>query len=174
MIYAKLLLVGSVFCLFFGCVPQTIQPQNQTIATNQSKWNVGCQPDQRDPYGKLVERRKCWAMLTDFRQSNQGLTHGVESIFEVNHDGPIIVMQRKRDADICDHRAPKKKAVDGRRIDHLSKEQQINAIRSGRVFVRETNRGWPYCNLNNTVAHIDGADRAYSDMMSQWERLVQK
>ncbi|MEX0753240.1 MAG: hypothetical protein WD073_09995 [Xanthobacteraceae bacterium] len=172
-------LLATACCLVVaGCVATTPDvSQNgagagvsnaNDFTTGTDKWSVGCQDDQRDPYGKPVEKAKCWTFVTYNGQSNDGISMIVATIFEVSAaEGPRLVTPPALDTHVCGG-TPRRKAVDGRRIDLLPMKQQIDAVLKGSMYVRETDRPWPYCNVYNQVTSLTGAKRAYDRMISLW------
>lgn len=157
-----------------GCAPTAAQMQIDEAETpdkfsiGQEDWQVGCQDDQKDPYGELTEKAKCWVSVTYNGRRNEGTSMMVEKLFEVNAaKGPVLVIDGALDTDLCDE-TPRSKAVDGVPIHNLPMSQQINRVLSGSVYVRETDRPWPYCNVYNQVTTVQGARRAYDRMMVSW------
>ncbi|MDT6940771.1 hypothetical protein RI570_11490 [Brucella pseudogrignonensis] len=157
----------GVAIVLIGCVANTPAPQQPSSLTGE-KWSTGCQPDQKDPYGKLIERSKCWAMVTSFGQSDEGVAIGVATLFEVDHKGPRLTSNPDLDRDLCDEK-PVRMAVDGKRIDQLPMPQRIEAVLSGNRFTREKDRGWPHCNVYNETTTVKGARVAYNEMMTKWQ-----
>lgn len=131
------------------------------------KWSTGCQDDQKDPYGKLIEREKCWAMVSYHKTTEFGLPVGVATIFEIDHRGPRLTQNSEFDADICEEK-PTRIAVDGRRIDQLPMQQRIEAVLAGQRLVREADRSWPHCNVYNETTTVSGARQAYNEMTRLW------
>jgi hypothetical protein len=167
-------LAGALF--LSGCVatPPSVTASPQPLSTpdkfeiGQESWSVGCEPDQYDPYGKLVEKSQCWVLVSYFGSRNEGRTMTGEFIFKVDAaKGPYLVLPPALDTNICDE-VPKRKAVDGKRIDGLPMSKQIEAVLNGSLYVREDDRPWPDCNVYNEVTTIAGARRAYERMMAKW------
>lgn len=150
-----------------GCSVAAMQSQQVPTAL-QTNWSSGCQDDQLDPYGKLVERAKCWTMVSDFTRSDEGAPVGVKTIFEIDAKGTRMVANRAYDTDICGE-VPKRIAVDGRRIDTLPMPQRIDAALAGQRVTREKDRPWPYCNVMNETMSMVGARAAYDQMVAAWQ-----
>lgn len=147
-----------------ACVADTYTPD---LSYADEKWSTGCQDDQYDPYGKLIEKAKCWAMVSYFQQSIDGLPIGVATIFEIDARGPRMTKNTAYDTDICDE-VPIRIAVDGKRIDQLPMKDRIEAVLAGHRLVREKDRPWPYCNVYNEVTTVTGARSAYDEMVGLW------
>ncbi|MBP2236285.1 hypothetical protein J2Z31_002799 [Sinorhizobium kostiense] len=149
---------------------QAAAPQQAPVPSSawaEEKWSTGCQDDQRDPYGKLIEREKCWAMVSYHQTTDFGLPIGVATIFEIDHRGPRLTQNSEFDADICDEK-PIRVAVDGRRIDQLPMQQRIEAVLAGQRLVREADREWPHCNVYDETTTVSGARQAYDEMTRLW------
>lgn len=162
---ATRMLMLPVVALLAGCSAAAMQSASTT--TKQAEWTTGCQDDQIDPYGKLVERAKCWTMVSDFTRSNDGAPVGVDTIFEINAKGARMVENTAFDTDICAE-VPKRIAVDGRRIDTLPMPARIEAALAGQRVTREKDRPWPYCNVMNETMSMAGARAAYDQMVAAW------
>lgn len=137
-----------------------------TPAYAQDTWTVGCQPDQADPYGKVVEKAKCFAMVS-YLEPGDTAPIGVATIFEIDARGARITTNPDLDPKLCPAK-PQRMAVDGKRIDGLAMPQRIDAALSGARLTREKDRGWPYCNLMNETTTLSGARAAYEAMQAAW------
>lgn len=156
-------------------LPNGIPSKPQTadeFSIGLEDWYVGCQLDQFDPYGKLVEKAKCWTFVSYRGNSNLGIEMSVVTIFEVDQKrGPRLMTAPAFDTNICDE-VPTQKAVDGKPIHRLPMKQQIEAVLSGQVYVREADNQWPQCNVYNQVTTTQGARRAYNRMMEKWAAMA--
>lgn len=174
----------TVLLVVSGCTQQSPQSKLDVLKAEirakylEPEWSVGCQQQQYDAYGEKVGynggysgEKKCWVYVTDYETSNLGANMRVTKIFEVNNRGARFVTPDKLDADTCDHPAPRKQAIDGKRIDTLSHSKKVALLKTGKRFTRESNRGWPYCNINNQTTRLSGGFEAYSEMMRQWKAL---
>ncbi len=162
----------AVLFAIAGCTPSHVSDPMKQKAPDE--WKVGCQPDQIDPYGKLIERAKCWSMVSYFASTADGLPIGVATIFEVNSSGARLVRNLAVDENVCGVGKTLRVSVDGKRIDQLSNSEQISSVVNGSRLIREKNRGWPYCNLYNETTTLTGASSAYSEMMRQWGAFSQQ
>ncbi|WP_126010325.1 hypothetical protein [Georhizobium profundi] len=153
--------------MMVGCQATPPNPA-ETSNWQREKWQTGCQDDQVNAYGEETSRAKCWAMVSDFSTSDLGMSIGVATIFEIDHNGPRMTENRALDTEICDE-VPTKIAVDGRRIDQLSMPQRIEAVINGQRLVRQKDRPWPYCNVYNETTTLSGARNAYDEMVRLWE-----
>jgi hypothetical protein len=169
------ILVSALVVLLGGCsasAPTSIQAPSQAnpdeFVSGKESWSIGCQPDQKDAYGELVEKSKCWAMVTYDGDITQGLSMIADSVFEVNDaKGAVLVTPKPFDTDVCGE-IPRRKAVDGRPIHDLPMPQQIAAVTAGNMYTRETDRPWPHCNVYNEHTGTTGAKRAFDRMMAKW------
>jgi hypothetical protein len=125
-----------------------------------------------DAYGKKISDAKCVIWATDqrnFLEVNDTLigTMMVETIIEVDAGGVRLITPTAFDTDIC-YGVPQLKSVDGKRIDQLPMDDQITAVLNGSIYVRETDRPWPYCNVYSEGTRLTGIKEAYEQMMMEW------
>ena len=161
-----------------GCTSLNgLPPDEQRTAENgfgKPKWNVLCETDQHDPYGKLTEKANCEVTVTYY--SDPGAMNdwkdmsSAEPVFQIDAKGSRLVMSPTFDADACpDHAGPHRQSVDGKEIDQLPMPQRIQAVLTGSVYVREADNGFPDCNLYNEGTPLDGVGPAYQQMVAQWK-----
>jgi hypothetical protein len=80
------------------------------------------------------------------RLNNEGMPEGL----------PAFTVQ-----EVCEP-APRKAAVDGKRIDLLSGEEQVKAITTGKTIVRQVQkRGWPDCFDGDDERSLEGAKEVW-------------
>lgn len=170
----KVIGLGLVAALSIGaCVPRAdLDRLDRRVQADiddifRTSWSTGCQDTQRDAYGSIIDREKCWAMISS---SNRDAKDGFSisgTLFEIDENGPRMKANHRSDR-LCEPE-PRRIAIDGRRIDHLPPRSLIEATLSGTRLTRERSREWPYCNLQNESADITGARAAYNEMIEKWE-----
>ncbi len=152
-------------------VSQTRLPQ-EFYLHGAPKWDVGCEAGPTDQFGDR-KREYCWLKLDNpapgvqiMDDNSYAMKH--ETIFEVDAEGVKFIKPHKVSA--CDG-APRRIAVDGKRIDQLSEKDQIEAVLKGSRLVREEQGKWPYCGIAPNGTYLQGVRPGYDRMMQQWRAL---
>lgn len=121
------------------------------------QWSLWCRADVLDDYGDLRFKRHCTAYL-----SRPGHFDSIP-IMTIT-DKHIGLASAAAPSD-CDYQ-PTRVAVDGKRIDNLDNDQQMQAIFSGKKLIREVWKlHWPECEHEDVTVDITGAKQA-------WDRLL--
>jgi hypothetical protein len=119
-------------------------------------WSYNCMHDHKDPYGRLMNPKNCWAIICGVKEFN------CISIFKFTEDGeglsPIVPHEA------CEY-TPHAIAVDGQRIDTLPVGEQIEAVIAGNSLTREvwdpTKGSWPYCLTEDATVSLKGSTEVY-------------
>lgn len=122
-------------------------------------WSFACAKDHKDPYGDVLVKRHCWAMLC----GQSGSIRCVRVFYFSHKHGERIAWNDSHH--LCDY-PPRKIAVDGRRIDTLPMPQQIEAVVKGDSMTREvwengTDGSWPYCSTTDVTVSLKGSAEVY-------------
>jgi hypothetical protein len=125
-----------------GCVPHEggrSTPVQSATSTGDGTvkvglWSVGCNINERDPYGTRVSADYCSVMGGNYKDEfDNALSMTAETILVVDAEGGRLQEQRKVSRSCND--IPKRVAVDGVRIDTLPREKQVDAVLHGAVLI---------------------------------------
>lgn len=128
--------------------------------------------DHTDPYGTVLNPANCWASICDGVKHSDpyGLGDSCLSVFEFTREGRHLTGVHVED--LCEPR-PTEIAVDGKRIDLLPDEEQIDAVRQGKHIIRRVQgRGWPYCEDVDIEADLSGADHVYKQLLKMSKKFL--
>lgn len=122
------------------------------------QWSLWCRADVLDDYGEIRFHRSCTAYVSTKKAFEKSVP-----IFEINDQNSGLASAAELSD--CDYQ-PQRVAVDGRRIDNLDRDRQMEALYAGKSLIREVWKlQWPECEFENLKADITGAKEA-------WERLL--
>lgn len=152
-----------------GC--QTASTPSPNTATAPGRWSIGCDLSPRDDLGDR-KRQYCWLGINDLSRSGMtvedtnawAIKHA--TIFEIDRTG--LLLKRPRKSDVLCARSPRRIAVDGRRIDHLSNSEQVKAIEEGELLVWDQQAEWPACGIAPHGLRLDGLKDALDDLRQRW------
>ncbi|MHA6643789.1 hypothetical protein ACX3P1_14060 [Mesorhizobium sp. A623] len=134
-------------------------------AIEWKQWSYNCMHDHKDPYGTVMNAANCWAIICRGVKSHHfyGLGSSCLYVFKFTREGQEL--SRMSSDELCQP-APSKAAVDGTRIDSLTDEEQINAVRKGKRILRRVEvRGWPYCEDTDIEADLSGSEHIYQKLL---------
>jgi hypothetical protein len=121
------------------------------------QWSLWCRADVLDDYGDIRFKRHCTAYL-----SRPGEFDSIPILTITDKHTGLASAAAPTD---CDYQ-PTRVAVDGKRIDNLDNDAQMEAIFNGKKLVREVWKlHWPECEHKDVTVDITGARQA-------WERLL--
>ena len=119
-------------------------------------WSYNCMHDHKDPYGRLMNPRNCWAIICGVEDFN------CVYIFKFTEDGEGLASIEPHEA--CEY-TPYAITVDGHRIDTLAVSDQIEAVINGDNLTREVwdpiNGTWPYCQTADATVSLKGSAEVY-------------
>ncbi|UOK71714.1 hypothetical protein [Ancylobacter polymorphus] len=131
-------------------------------------FTYGCDMRGHDDMGDPI-RRYCWLNVSNM--SGPGMLIGnayvmsQAKILEVDASGIKIV--RAPNWEGCDV-APRRMAVDGKRIDGLPKDEQLRRLASGSIYLRDEQAPWPNCRMAPRGTRLDGFREALDAMTAEW------
>lgn len=129
------------------------------------QWSYNCMHDHKDAYGTVMSEANCWAIICEGVKSHHfhGLGSSCLYVFKFTRDGQEL--SRMASDELCQP-APSQIAVDGRRVDLLTDEEQINAVRKGKRIIRRVEaRGWPYCEDTDIETDLRGSEYVYQQLV---------
>lgn len=132
-------------------------------------WYVACDKAETDAFGDTATGQNC-TLSVDNLLSKEDLI----GLAYVIRNSPILIIDTKGArpypvlSDPLCRRKPTRMAVDKKRIDSLSHEEQVQAILNGKVFVREEQARWPKCNFVSRATYLTGISAAYKRMLAEW------
>lgn len=135
------------------------------------KWQVGCDSSSKDQFGDKT-RKYCWLTINNLSSIGKLMDDSsypirYAKLFELDHQGFHLIKPRKADR-LCGL-APKRIAVDGKRIDDLPETEQVVAILYGQRLVWEDQAEWPSCGIAPHGTYLNGIEGAMAEMIKQWE-----
>lgn len=137
----------------------------QADAIEWKQWSYNCMRDHKDAYGTVMNPANCWAIICRGVKSHHiyGLGGSCLYVFKFTREGQEL---SKMGGDELCQPAPTKAAVDGKRIDTLTDEEQINAVRKGKRIIRRVEaRQWPYCQDTDIEADLSGSEYVYQKLL---------
>ena len=138
-----------------------------------TEWSVHCHGVLTNRYGEVTNQPMCFVIASS---REFGWEHGrqmsANSIFKVDSTGARFANEFSYDR-YCKSR-PTKVAVDGARIDHLSKSEQLSRALTGARLIRQHGTPWPNCYLQDETMSLVGAQTAFDEMLSRWKELETK
>jgi hypothetical protein len=162
------MITRTLFTLAMLAFPAAADPMAPVTAP--PIWTTECDFKPRTPFG---EKRRQYCFLTLSNLSNPGFLMpdgswkiGYTTLIEIDAVG-IKVIRPKAYGSPC-RGAPRKIAVDGRRIDGRSHVAQIEALASGSSFAWESQRPWPHCTIAVDGSLLAGFSDALREMQAKW------
>lgn len=160
-------LIIGILMIFKAAPVMAIETYN-----GSPEWKVGCEAAARDQFGD-AQKQYCWMFVHNPRGYGKLLPDNsyvmtTEDIFKVDKSGIHVIPPK---SSLYCKAKPRRMAVDGKRIDGLPVSKQIEAILSGREFIKEKQAEYPYCGIAPYGTFLDGVRSAFQDMNSRWSKL---
>lgn len=164
--------------IFFlsGCQqnsPQIDTPQQDTdfwasVTAKTSDWSYTCVPGGYDQFGENKQPPHCTITVSNIGKSLIGNSYTISYANIIYYSKDKAKVIKPQPDSPCDG-APKRIAVDGRRIDQLSDALQIKAMLAGKLYTREEQAEWPYCGIGPHAAYLDGFSEVYQKMLNEYQ-----
>lgn len=138
------------------------------------EWKTGCEARTKDQFGD-PKQQYCFLALSNYHireQLMEDLSYLIRwvALVRIDHQGLRLSTPRKA-SPLC-KTEPKRIAVDGKRIDHLPRPEQIEILSRGKTLVWEEQAEWPACGVAPHGTNLHGIGPAIEKLKEEWSSVA--
>lgn len=145
------------------------KPQDfyQIVSATSSKWTYACYKGGSDAFGENKKSPYCIVSVDNLGKTLIGNSYTIKLSDIVRYSGGKPKIIRPTADSTCEN-SPRRIAVDGKRIDSMSDETQIDRMKAGTLYTREEQASWPYCGVAPHAAYLSGFSEVYDAMAADF------